>query len=64
MNIAPVAVEQVITPKTKAILPVYLFGQTAAMAQLLTLAERIQAGGYLRMPARQQGQAVCLQTGK
>jgi len=39
-NIDPAAVEAVITPRTRAIVPVHLFGQMAAMERLLPLAER------------------------
>ncbi len=39
-NIDPQAVEKAITSKTKAIVPVHLFGQCADMDQLLALAEK------------------------
>ncbi len=39
-NIDPKAVERAITPKTKAIVPVHLFGQSADMDELLELARR------------------------
>lgn len=39
-NIDPVAVEKAITPNTKAIVPVHLFGQCAPMDELLALAEK------------------------
>jgi len=39
-NIDPKAVEAAITPKTKAIIPVHLFGQTADMEAINTLAEK------------------------
>jgi dTDP-4-amino-4,6-dideoxygalactose transaminase len=39
-NIAPAAVEAAITPRTRAILPVHLFGQMAAVERLLPLASR------------------------
>lgn len=39
-NIDPAAVEAAITPKTKAIVPVHLFGQCADMEPLLKLAEK------------------------
>lgn len=39
-NIDPVAVEAAITPKTKAIVPVHLFGQCANMDALLSIAEK------------------------
>lgn len=36
----PAAVEQAITPKTKAIVPVHMFGQTADMEAIMAIAER------------------------
>ena len=39
-NISPAAIEQAITPKTRAIMPVHLFGQPADMARILALCER------------------------
>ncbi|HSG68736.1 MAG TPA: DegT/DnrJ/EryC1/StrS family aminotransferase [Bacteroidales bacterium] len=39
-NIDPTAVEKAITPKTKAIVPVHLFGQCANMEALLSIAEK------------------------
>ncbi len=39
-NIDPAAVDAAITPRTRAIVPVHLFGQMAAMERLLPLAER------------------------
>lgn len=39
-NLAPERVEAAITPKTKALIPVHLFGRPAAMDDLLALAER------------------------
>jgi dTDP-4-amino-4,6-dideoxygalactose transaminase len=39
-NIDPKAVEAAINPRTRAIMPVHLFGQMAAMEQLLAIAER------------------------
>lgn len=39
-NIDPGAVEHAITPKTKAIMPVHLFGQCADLAALLKIAEK------------------------
>lgn len=39
-NISPEAIEKAITPKTKAIMPVHLFGQPAEMAEILQLCEQ------------------------
>lgn len=39
-NIDPVAVEKAITPKTKAIVPVHLFGQCADMDTIMELAKK------------------------
>jgi dTDP-4-amino-4,6-dideoxygalactose transaminase len=39
-NIDPAAVEAAVTPRTRAIIPVHLFGQMAPMERLLPLAER------------------------
>lgn len=39
-NIDPAAVERAITPRTKAIVPVHLFGQCAPMQELLDLAQK------------------------
>jgi dTDP-4-amino-4,6-dideoxygalactose transaminase len=38
-NLDPVDAARRVTPKTKAIIPVHLFGQTAAMDQILSLAQ-------------------------
>src|SRR2546430_16729704 len=37
-NIDPAAVEAAITPRTRAVMPVHLYGQMAAMERLLPLA--------------------------
>ena len=39
-NIDPIAIEKAITPKTKAIVPVHLFGQCADMDAIMDIAER------------------------
>lgn len=39
-NIDPAAVERAITPRTKAIVPVHLFGQCAPMREILDIAHR------------------------
>ncbi len=39
-NIDPEAVERAITPKTRAIIPVHLFGQASDMEKLMAIAER------------------------
>src|SRR2546428_2017043 len=39
-NIAPAALEAALTSRTRALLPVHLFGQMAALERLLPLAER------------------------
>lgn len=39
-NIAPEAIEAAITPRTRAIIPVHLFGQMAAVEAILPIAER------------------------
>ncbi len=40
MNITAAHIEAAITPRTKAIVPVHLFGQSADMAPIMTLAEK------------------------
>lgn len=39
-NINPVAIENAITPKTKAIVPVHLYGQAANMEEIMAIAKR------------------------
>jgi len=39
-NIDPVAVEKAITPKTKAIVPVHLYGQAANMEEIMAIAKK------------------------
>lgn len=39
-NLSPAAVERALTPRTRALLPVHIFGQPADMAELLALATR------------------------
>jgi len=39
-NMDPAAIEAAITPRTRAIMPVHLYGQTARMAPIMALAER------------------------
>ena len=41
-NIAPEKIEAAITPATKAIMPVHLYGQVADMGAILTIAKRYQ----------------------
>ena len=38
-NISPFAIEQAITPKTKAVMPVHLFGQPAEMTEILQICQ-------------------------
>lgn len=69
-NINPQLIERAITPKTKAIIPVHLFGQTADMDPILKVAQKhnllviedaAQAHGalYKGQPAGSMGDAGC-----
>lgn len=69
-NMNPALLEQAITPKTKAIIPVHLFGQTADMDPILSIArthrlvvveDACQAHGatYNGKPAGSMGEAGC-----
>ncbi len=40
LNVDPARVEEALTPRTRALLPVHIFGQPAAMPELLAIAER------------------------
>lgn len=40
MNIDPMLIEEAISPRTKAIMPVHIFGQPAAMGQIMEIAEK------------------------
>ena len=40
LNISPAAIEQAVTDRTKAIMPVHLFGQCADMASIMDIARR------------------------
>ena len=42
-NLDPAAVERAVTPRTRAVLPVHLYGQLAAMEQLLRIARQLLA---------------------
>lgn len=70
-NIDPEKVEEKITPRTKAIMPVHLFGQSAAMDKIVEIARKnglkviedaAQALGaeYLRRPVGGIGDAGCI----
>lgn len=39
-NIDPATIEQVVTPRTKAIIPVHLYGQSAEMGAIMDIARR------------------------
>ena len=52
-NIDPAQIEKAITPKTKAIVPVHLFGQSSDMEPIMELAElNINYGSLKTMPSR------------
>ena len=47
-NILPSAIEAAITPRTKAIVVVHLFGQMAPMEAILPVAGKARTGGHRR----------------
>ena len=61
-NIDPALIHQAITPKTRAIMPVHLYGQPAEMAPILALAEehrlRVVEDGAQAHGARYRGQRL------
>jgi dTDP-4-amino-4,6-dideoxygalactose transaminase len=69
-NLIPEAVEAAISPKTKAIIPVHLFGQVAPMAEILDIGKRhkipvvedaAQAiGAYYHFPDGRTGRACAI----
>lgn len=70
-NIQPKLIEQAVTPKTKAVLPVHLYGQPAHMDPILSIAKRFglrviednaQAIGalYKEKPAGSFGDLACI----
>ena len=51
-NMDPAAIEAAITPRTRAIMPVHLYGQTARMAPIMALAERLNIHHILTLDRR------------
>jgi len=56
-NIDPAAVEAAITPRTRAILPVHLYGQMAALERLLPIA-RVRGSRSWKTPPKPSGRAA------
>jgi dTDP-4-amino-4,6-dideoxygalactose transaminase len=63
MNIDPAQVERAVTPRTRALLPVHLFGNPADMAPLMELAARcglpVVEDAAQAMGAAYQGRLIC-----
>lgn len=69
-NIIPEAIEEAITPKTKAIIPVHLFGHVAPMAEILDIGRRYDLpviedaaqaiGAYYHFPDGRTGRACAM----
>ncbi|MEH0008339.1 MAG: DegT/DnrJ/EryC1/StrS family aminotransferase [Flavobacteriales bacterium] len=57
-NISPKAVERAITPRTKAVIPVHLFGRSADMEAIVAIAEKHDL--YVVEDAAQAIGAVCI----
>ncbi len=62
-NMDPAAVERAITPRTRAIVPVHIFGQMVQMAPILTLAEthglQVLEDAAQAIGAEQSGRKAC-----
>lgn len=62
-NMDPSMLEQAITPRTKAIIPVHLYGQPADMDEIMTIAEKYQIpvieDSAQALGARYKGKPVC-----
>ena len=61
-NLDPAAVRQVVTNKTRAVIPVHLFGQTAPMDEIMSIAEA--HGLYVVEDAAQSLGATCFVNGE